>query len=199
MRHLDAAALLVLLAAASATGCTTDSSTNGGAGGGRAGQPSAAGATSGGGGCIGAGGVAANGGHADGGKAGSVSAPDEDAPSREVTFAPSDALILNPERGFYATASLVDAPDLSGLRASGVTLVHSYVRLDDYRTSDLPESLLAQVAAGFEQARLAGVKVVLRFAYNFGPYPDSEPDAPQSWVLTHIEQLASRCCKKMPT
>ena len=125
------------------------------------------------------------------GTAGSGGAPmhDEDAPTKAVTFTPSDAVILNPERGFYATTDLVDAPNLSGLRASGVTLVHSYVRLDQYRTSDLPDALLQQVSAGFEKARQAGVKVILRFAYNFGPYPDSEPDAPASWVLKHIGQL----------
>ncbi|HXK18853.1 MAG TPA: DUF4832 domain-containing protein [Polyangiaceae bacterium] len=97
--------------------------------------------------------------------------------------------MLNPERGFYATTNLVDAQDLSGLRTSGVTLVHSYVRLDDFRMADIPASLLTQATAGFAQARKAGVKVVLRFAYNFGPYPDSEPDAPKAWVLKHIGQL----------
>jgi hypothetical protein len=43
---------------------------------------------------------------------------------------------------------------------------------------------------GFAVARDAGVKVVVRFAYNFGPYPNSEPDAPLSVVLGHIQQLA---------
>jgi hypothetical protein len=113
----------------------------------------------------------------------------DDAPSEDVRFAASEEVLLNPERGFYASTSLVDAPDLSGLRAAGVTLVHSYVRLDAYRTLDLPPTLLTQVAAGFAKAREAGVKVLLRFAYNFGPYPDSEPDAPKSWVLTHIQEL----------
>ncbi len=117
------------------------------------------------------------------------SALDDDAPGTPITFTASDDVILNPERGFYATASLVDAPDLSALRESGVTLVHSYVRLDDYRASDLPDSLLQQCSAGFERARRAGVKVILRFAYNFGPYPNSEPDAPSAWVLKHIGQL----------
>lgn len=123
--------------------------------------------------------------------AGSSGSPtvEEDAPGREVTFEPSSGVILNPERGFYATTSLVDAPDLSKLRASGVTLVHSYVRLDDYRTSDLPAALLQQVSLGLEKAREAGLKVILRFAYNFGPYPDSEPDAPSAWVLKHIGQV----------
>jgi hypothetical protein len=50
--------------------------------------------------------------------------------------------------------------------------------------------LLDQVSAGFARVRQAGLKVILRFAYNFGPYPDSEPDAPKEWVLKHITQLA---------
>jgi hypothetical protein len=127
-------------------------------------------------------------GSANGGDS-SITAPGEDAPSHVVTYVPSDAVLLNPERGFYATTNLVDAPNLSSLRASGVTLVHTYVRLDDYRTADIPASLLSQATAGFEKARQAGVKVILRFAYNFGPYPDSEPDAPKTWVLAHIQQL----------
>jgi hypothetical protein len=163
--------------------------------GGNAGASNSAGTSSGGqGGQSNHGGQLSSGGTNPGSGAGTVGgggAPinAEDAPSKVVTFAPSDAVILNPERGFYATTDLVDAPNLSGLRASGATLVHSYVRLDDYRTSDLPDALLQQTSAGFEKARQAGVKVILRFAYNFGPYPDSEPDAPATWVLKHIGQL----------
>lgn len=160
--------------------------------GGSAGTPGAAGTSSGG--QTSHGGQATSGGTSTtsgAGTVGSGGAPvnDEDAPTKAVTFMPSDAVILNPERGFYATTDLVDAPNLSGLRASGATLVHSYVRLDQYRTSDLPDTLLQQASAGFEKARQGGVKVILRFAYNFGPYPDSEPDAPAAWVLKHIGQL----------
>ena len=124
-----------------------------------------------------------------GGNAAGVDSRAEDAPNQTLTFAASSGTILNPERGFYASTNLLEATNLTTLRASGVTLVHSYVRLDDYRASDIPESLLQQASAGFEQAREAGVKVILRFAYNFGPYPDSEPDAPKAWVLKHIGQL----------
>ncbi len=133
-----------------------------------------------------------NGGQAgtpNGGTAGGIDSSAMDAPSTAVTFTATDDVISNPERGFYATTNLVDAPNLSGMRASGVTLVHSYVRLDAYRTADIPQSLLTQVTAGFAKARQAGVKIILRFAYNFGPYPNSEPDAPKTWVLTHIQQL----------
>jgi hypothetical protein len=134
-------------------------------------------------------GTAAGGSLNAGGSGGAVGVPDEDAPGSLVSYAPSSAVILNPERGFYATTSLVGQQDLSQLRESGVTLVHSYVRLDAYRTADLPQSLLDQVDAGFVRVRAAGLKVVLRFSYNDGPYPNAEPDAPKDWVLKHITQL----------
>ena len=42
----------------------------------------------------------------------------------------------------------------------------------------------------FADIREAGVKAIIRFAYNQGPYPDSEPDASKAQILRHIEQLA---------
>lgn len=98
-------------------------------------------------------------------------------------------VILNPERGFYRTVNLVTERDMGWIRDEGYTLAHSYVRLDDYRSEDIPASFLAEVEAGLDAARSAGIKIILRFAYNFGPYPDTDPDAPLDWVLTHIEQV----------
>jgi len=112
-----------------------------------------------------------------------------DPPTRTVALAPTDEVFPNPERGFYRTTSLVDGGPLDWVRDEGSTLVHSYVRLDDYRERDLDGALINAVLGGFTRARDAGVKIVLRFAYNFGPYPDSEPDASKDWVLTHIDQL----------
>jgi len=106
------------------------------------------------------------------------------------TYQASPAEILNPERGFRSFVDLLSKKNLSGYRDSGNTLVYASIRLDDYRASDLPEDLLAKMDAAFRLARAAGVKVVLRFAYNAGPYPNSEPDASKEWVLRHIEQLA---------
>jgi hypothetical protein len=85
----------------------------------------------------------------------------------------------------------VNGSDLGYVRADGKTLMHTYVRLDDWRTTDLPGSLLASIDSGLAATRSAGIKLILRFAYNFGPYPDSDPDAPKDWILTHISQLTS--------
>ncbi len=106
------------------------------------------------------------------------------------TYEASSANIINPERGFRFAAE-INANSSFGTyyEAMGVSLVHAYVRLDDYREQDLPPEFLADLQAGFETMRGSGIKVVLRFAYNFGPYPDTEPDSSKTQMLRHIEQL----------
>lgn len=105
-------------------------------------------------------------------------------------YAPIEGDVLNPERGFrYSLEYLDPNADYSLYRTLGTSLVFSYIRLDDYREKDLPPELLQQTDAGFAALRKGGVKIVLRFAYNFGPYPNSEPDASLEWILRHIGQL----------
>ena len=110
------------------------------------------------------------------------------AGSKGVVVHPAESTedIANPERGFYLRYELARAGDASWVRSAGYTLAIGMVDLRAYRDSDLPASLLAQVNAGFAQARAAGIKIVLRFAYNdsFGP------DASRARVLGHIAQLA---------
>ncbi|MFH1436053.1 MAG: DUF4832 domain-containing protein [Pseudomonadota bacterium] len=112
-----------------------------------------------------------------------------DPPTTTITLSPTDDIILNPQRGFYRSVNLVEHPDFGWVREQGSTLAHSYVRLDDYREQDIDGSFLDAVNEGFGEARSAGIKIILRFAYNFGPYPDSEPDASKEWILHHLEQL----------
>jgi hypothetical protein len=110
-------------------------------------------------------------------------------PTVKHPFLRTDEVIANPERGFYRSVNLLRDRDLRRVRDGGHTLVFSSVRLDAWRNSPLPASLLASLDAGLEAARQAGVKVILRFAYNNGPYPHSQPDAPKERVLEHIRQL----------
>lgn len=105
------------------------------------------------------------------------------------TYAATDAPLLNPERGFFTPYELPGTPGFSPLRATGNTLVHLNIRLDDWRESDIPEKTLDGLDSNFSDIRDAGVKSIIRFAYNQGPYPDSEPDASKSQILRHIQQL----------
>ncbi|MFN4191662.1 MAG: DUF4874 domain-containing protein [Tabrizicola sp.] len=119
------------------------------------------------------------------------------AEPRTIAFAPTDQDFPNPERGWwlYAASDFAEASDadIAAVIAEGMTVVYGIVRLDAYRNSPLPPDLLTGLDENFARARQHGVKIILRFAYN---YPDnsfdyeSAEDAPLPQVLDHIEQLA---------
>lgn len=104
-------------------------------------------------------------------------------------YVASDASILNPERGFFTPHVLPGPAGFSSTRLLGNTLVHLNIRLDDWREADIPQDILDGLQVNFDDIRDAGVKAIIRFAYNQGPYPDTEPDASKSQILRHIEQL----------
>jgi len=119
-----------------------------------------------------------------------ASSPAFEAQMQTVTYQPLESDVLNPERGFrYSLDNLDPAIDYSTYRTLGSSLIFSYVRLDNYRESDLPQEFLDRLDAALAAIRRGGVKVVLRFSYNFGPYPNSEPDASLEQILRHIQQL----------
>lgn len=97
----------------------------------------------------------------------------------------SNADLTNPERGFYASVNLLNAPNMSDDRDNGNTLLLALVRLDGYRDRPLDAAFFSALQAGFDRGAAAGVKFILRFSYNasFGD------DAPLSRVLGHIAQL----------
>ncbi|KQQ95347.1 hypothetical protein ASF62_02070 [Leifsonia sp. Leaf325] len=113
------------------------------------------------------------------------------SPSRTIAFQASTDAIANPERGWYDRIdSILDGRDYSTATAGGITLLHSYVRLDEFRDRPLDAELLSRLGSGLTAVRAAGLKVVLRFAYNDGPYPDSQPDASEAVIVGHLKQLA---------
>lgn len=114
-----------------------------------------------------------------------------------MSFAASTDDIPNPERGFYrwtwAGLDTVTSADMKDAYTNGYRLVYSLLRLDSYRSSALPDSLLSKLDASFANARANGVKLIVRAAYN---YPEDETsylnaqDATLAQVLAHIAQLA---------
>ncbi len=123
---------------------------------------------------------------------------DGGATTRIVTFPGSTAVVTNPERGFLQVRDLPSVTDPNGVPepmdfsdivAAGETLVLGYVRLDPYRETPIPDAFLAQLQGLLDTMRAAGLSTVLRFAYNRGPWPNTEPDASETQILTHIAQL----------
>ncbi|MEG0044008.1 MAG: DUF4832 domain-containing protein [Massilia sp.] len=122
--------------------------------------------------------------------------PSVSAPLVFTQFGGTDAEIPNPERGFYRWAwtdlDQFSKSDGADAYKNGIRIVYAMVRLDGYKSSALPASLLSRLRTAFSNARQSGVKVIPRFVYN---YPASETeyrdvtDASLSRVLAHIAQL----------
>ena len=113
-----------------------------------------------------------------------------------IDFPASDASLTNPERGFWKFAAddflKVDPSELATIRSQGLSLAYAIVRLDDYRDTALPQTILDALQHSFDLTRQAGLKIILRFSYNY-PQTSSEyegaKDAALPIVLAHIAQL----------
>lgn len=102
---------------------------------------------------------------------------------RSATFARDTSLSVNPERGWYVERS---SGEYAAMSAEGYRLVMRYVNLENYRNQEvLPSAVLSGLQTDFDRARAAGVKLIVRFAYN----RNMGPDAPVDVVLAHIRQL----------
>jgi hypothetical protein len=109
-----------------------------------------------------------------------------------VTYEPTTSAFLNPERGFHNNIELMSGRDFSDARRNGYSLARAYIRLDEYRNRPLPPAFLAQLNRQFQLVRAAGIKVVVRFGYNFPTDNDNierSPDASLGLTIAHINQL----------
>jgi hypothetical protein len=102
-------------------------------------------------------------------------------------FHPTDEIIANPERGLWAHRDLCRVREFGDLFARGHRVVHGLVSLKDFRDRPLSPELLRSVSDGLDAARRAGLKVLVRFNYDF---TQEGRDAPLERVLEHIGQLA---------
>jgi hypothetical protein len=107
----------------------------------------------------------------------------------------------NPERGFYqqeaplwlgTAQNPLSSVALAQARLEGVSLLRLYFLLDEFVDKPISSVTLEFIRQQFTTARLSGMKIIPRFAYNFpqgGTYPYKDPDASLPQVLAHIAQL----------
>ena len=117
-----------------------------------------------------------------------VALPAGPSAAATTTYTGTDDTFANPDRGFYTRVDVLNDRDFSRARTA-TNVLHSYVRLDGYRTSAIPDSFLDTLRSGLAAVRNSGMKIILRFSYNFGPYPNSEPDTTEGWITSHLAQL----------
>jgi len=86
-----------------------------------------------------------------------------------VSYVPDlTSVFPNPERGWHNRRDVdgrgkKDDRDFSDVRAAGHTLVHSYLRLDDFKETDIiPQSYLDDLQEALDAIRVSGLKIILR-------------------------------------
>lgn len=134
-----------------------------------------------------------------------ASAHEAGPPQATETYEASNAVIANPERGFYHHTEThyradssgyvpLNGATLRGYRSEGITQILRVFYLEKFVDNDtIDQTYLDLVAADFNTARSAGVSIIVRFAYaKGGAWPYSPPfnDAPATRALAHIAQLA---------
>ncbi len=113
-----------------------------------------------------------------------------------INYQPSLDDFPNPERGFFVQSAFDQkqgwgleaktVQQLKSMRAQNYSLLRMYYILEPWRDSALSRELLNRIEMDLSRAREAGIKMIPRFAYNFGMFAD----ATQSRVLAHLTQLA---------
>ena len=110
----------------------------------------------------------------------------------EIVYKPSTSVISNPERGFMHQWGVVSEGNplnlvtLQSLKNENVTIILRLYNLASFKDSDLSEAQLTLIKTDFERLRTAGVKCILRFAYNEN---QEETDAPLNIIQRHLDQL----------
>lgn len=108
--------------------------------------------------------------------------------AQDVTrvYKESEAVFPNPERGLFVSRNFPKDRDDADLFAKGYRVVHGQVGMEAFRDRPLPAEFLKQLGERLGLARMAGVKILLRFAYDFTA---KGQDAPRERVLEHLERL----------
>jgi hypothetical protein len=97
----------------------------------------------------------------------------------------------NPERGWHNRRDVDgrggnDDRDFSDVKAAGHTLVHSYLRLDDFKETDvIPQSYLDDMQEALDAIRAHGLKIILRPTHVWSEVPNVSEDR----ILKHMEQI----------
>ncbi|MBR6457039.1 MAG: DUF4832 domain-containing protein [Bacteroidales bacterium] len=116
---------------------------------------------------------------------------------KAVTYKASDAIIPNPERGFYVGSEVYKA-DGRGIgessfkanRAQSRTLFLLEFHMKDYVATDIADDYLETIRLKFQSLRDGGFKCILRFCYSNGFDESDKPwDATPEQVSRHLAQL----------
>lgn len=106
-----------------------------------------------------------------------------------TSYQRSDENFSNPERGFSMASFSNEHPltvdEIQSAKKNNFSLIHRQYYLTEFRNSALSQSFLDSLTKDFETARQGGIKLVLRFAYDW----EGGQDASKDRILSHLDQL----------
>ncbi|QXP61756.1 DUF4832 domain-containing protein [Olleya sp. HaHaR_3_96] len=123
---------------------------------------------------------------------------------QSVNYSPATDIIANPERGLqkysitssdYATTTNYNNLSVQTLNSwktspDKVTVVYRYFLLDDFLNSDINATFLENIQTDFNNVRIAGLKIIVRFSYSNAQGTAAQQPI-KSQILTHISQLST--------
>lgn len=110
----------------------------------------------------------------------------------KVTYAVSNEVFTNPERGFMHTwqvnseGTAMTAASLNNLKKENVSLILRLYYLEKFKTTPLSQAQLDLIKTDFTRLRESGLKCVLRFAYTDA---QDGTDASVAVISGHLDQL----------
>jgi hypothetical protein len=110
----------------------------------------------------------------------------------KVTYAVSNEVFTNPERGFMHTwqvnseGAAMTAASLNNLKKENVSLILRLYYLEKFKTTALSQTQLDLIKTDFTRLRESGLKCVLRFAYTDA---QDGTDASVAVISGHLDQL----------
>ncbi|MRX38612.1 DUF4832 domain-containing protein [Flavobacterium sp. LC2016-23] len=112
--------------------------------------------------------------------------------TEKVTYAVSNEVFTNPERGFMHTwqvnaeGAAITAASLNNLKKENVSLILRLYYLEKFKTTPLSQAQLDLIKTDFTRLRESGLKCVLRFAYTDA---QDGTDASVAVISGHLDQL----------
>ena len=114
------------------------------------------------------------------------------AQSTTVNYTTSNAVISNPERGFYkhtSSSTPLNQTELTNYRLNNnITLIYRNFKLNAFKSGPISAAYLTSMQSDFDKLRNAGLKCIIRFTYSSST-SDSPRDASKATILEHILQL----------
>ncbi len=106
-----------------------------------------------------------------------------------VSYQESDALLLNPGRGFYVQFDSSDTGGFYSLKEKNISVILLTFDIKEYTEQEISQEKLNELQSAFDQARQFGLSVVFRAGYDFRSDDLFSDPKDLNLIKRHIQQV----------